>query len=85
MFEMLFTSFPAIIRYLQLRRRGEAMSLWNMKTALFLWGTLAFSLFLVIFYYHPKTYASIVPFRTISVVAQTTGPSQSYRSGTCKL
>ncbi|MEP2782788.1 MAG: biotin/lipoyl-binding protein [Pseudoruegeria sp.] len=74
MFELMFTSFPVIIRYFQLRRRGEAMSVWNMKTAVFLWAMLAGMLFLVIFYFHPKTYAALVPFRTISVVAQTSGP-----------
>ncbi|SHJ95679.1 Multidrug resistance efflux pump [Shimia gijangensis] len=74
MFELLFTSFPAIIRYFQLKRRGEKMTVWNMKTAVFLWAILAFCLFLTIFYYHPKTYAGVVPFRTVSVVSQTTGP-----------
>ncbi len=74
MFELLFTSFPVIIRYFQLKRRGEAMTVWNMKTAVFMWAVLAFSLFLSIFYFHPKTYAGVLPFRTVSVVAQTTGP-----------
>ena len=50
------------------------MTIWNMKTAVFIWAVLAFSLFLTIFYYHPKTYAGVVPFRTVSVVAQTSGP-----------
>jgi len=58
----------------QLRRRGEKMTVWNMKTAVFMWAVLAFALFLTIFYFHPKTYAGIVPFRTVSVVAQTAGP-----------
>ena len=74
MFELMITSFPAVLRYLQLRRRGEAMTLWNMKTAVFLWAVLAFALFLTIFYYHPKTYAGVVPFRIVPVVAQTSGP-----------
>lgn len=74
MFELLFTSFPALIRYFQLKRRGEQITIWNMKTAVFIWAVLAFSLFLAIFYYHPKTYAGVVPFRTVSVVAQTSGP-----------
>ena len=74
MFELMFTSFPAVIRYIQLRRRGEAITVWNMKTAVFLWAAMAFCLFLMIFYFHPKTYAGIVPFRTVSVVAQTAGP-----------
>ena len=69
MFELLFTSFPVIIRYFQLKRRGEAMTVWNMKTAVFMWAVLAFSLFLSIFYFHPKTYAGVLPFRTVSVVA----------------
>lgn len=74
MFELLFTSFPAVIRYFQLRRRGEPITVWNMKTAVFLWAIMAFAVFTVVFYYHPKTYAGVVPFRTVSVVAQTTGP-----------
>ncbi|MEP2029821.1 MAG: biotin/lipoyl-binding protein [Paracoccaceae bacterium] len=74
MFELFFTSFPALIRYFQLKRRGEPTTIWNMKTAVFIWAVLAFGLFLTIFYYHPKTYAGIVPFRTVSVVAQTSGP-----------
>ncbi|WP_424928573.1 HlyD family secretion protein [Amaricoccus tamworthensis] len=74
MFELMFTSFPVIIRYFQLRRRGEAMTVWNMKTAVYLWLLLAFFLFLTIFYFHQKSYSGIVPFRTVSVVAQTSGP-----------
>ncbi|MGC0054105.1 HlyD family secretion protein (plasmid) [Brucella pituitosa] len=74
MFELLFTSFPVIIRYYQLRRRGESMTVWNMRTAVFLWAVLAFFLFVVIFYFHPKSYSGLVPFRTASIVAQTSGP-----------
>ncbi len=74
MFELLLTSFPVIIRYYQLKRRGEEMSVWNMRTAVFLWAILAFLLFLVIFYFHPKSYTGLLPFRTVSVVAQTSGP-----------
>lgn len=74
MFELLFTSFPVVIRYYQLRRRGEAMTVWNMRTAIFIWAFLAFSLFLVIFYFHPKSYTGLLAFRTVSVVAQTSGP-----------
>ena len=74
MFELLLTSFPVVFRYFQLRRRGEPPSLWNMKAALYVWAVMAFFLFLVIFYFHPKTTAAVVPFRTVSVVAQTAGP-----------
>ena len=74
MFELMFTSFPVWIRYFQLRRRGEGMTVWNMKTAVFLWAILAFAVFTIVFYFHPKTYAGVVPFRTVSVVAQTSGP-----------
>lgn len=74
MFELMFTSFPAVIQYFRLRRRGDPISVWTMKTAVFIWAMLAFALFLTIFYFHPKTYAGIVPFRTVSVVAQTSGP-----------
>ncbi|MEM1236640.1 MAG: biotin/lipoyl-binding protein [Pseudomonadota bacterium] len=74
MFELMFTSFPVWIRYYQLRRRGESMSVWNMKTAVFLWAIMAITVFVIVFYFHPKTYAGVVPFRTVSVVAQTAGP-----------
>lgn len=74
MLELLLTSFPVIFRYFQLKRRGEAMSVWNMRGAVFVWAMLAFFLFIVIFYYHPKSYSGLVPFRTVSVVAQTSGP-----------
>ncbi|PYG25531.1 HlyD family secretion protein [Pelagimonas varians] len=74
MFELLFTSFPVIIRYFQLKRRGEAMTVWNMRTAVFTWAGLAFLLFFLIFYFHPKSYSGVVPFRTVSVVAQSAGP-----------
>jgi len=74
MFELMLTSFPAVIRYFQLRRRGEPITVWNMKTAVFLWAVMAFCVFTVIFYFHPKTYAGVVAFRTVSVVAQTSGP-----------
>ena len=50
------------------------MTVWNMKTAVFLWLSLAFILFLTIFYSHPKSYTGLVPFRTVSVVSQTSGP-----------
>lgn len=74
MLELLLTSFPVIIRYFQLKRRGEAMSVWNMRTAVFLWAAMAFALFMIIFYFHPKSYTGVLPFRTVSVVAQTSGP-----------
>lgn len=74
MLELMATSFPVIIRYFYLKRIGEPLSVWNMKTAVFIWLFLAFLLFLVIFYYHPKSYTGLLPFKTISVVAQTGGP-----------
>ncbi|MCQ0091227.1 HlyD family secretion protein [Roseovarius sp. M141] len=74
MLELLLTSFPVIIRYFQLKRRNEAMTVWNMRTAVFLWAGLATCLFVLIFYFHPKSYSGLVPFRTVSVVAQTSGP-----------
>ena len=74
MFELMFTSFPVIIRYYQLKRRGEEMTVWNMRAAVLMWLGMAFALFLTIFYFHPKSYSGIVPFRTVSVVAQTSGP-----------
>lgn len=74
MIELLLTSFPVVIRYYQLKRRGEAMSVWNMRTAVFIWAVLAFFLFVAIFYFHPKSYSGLLPFRTVSVVAQTSGP-----------
>lgn len=74
MLELLATSFPVIIRYYHLKRLGEEITVWNMKTAVFLWLFLAFGLFTTIFYYHPKSYSGVLPFRTVSVVAQTSGP-----------
>lgn len=74
MLELLVTSFPVIIRYFQLKRRGEAMTVWNMRTAVLIWAILAFFLFLVIFFFHPKSYSGLLPFRTVSVVAQSAGP-----------
>ena len=74
MIELLLTSFPAIFRYYQLKRRGEAMTVWNMRTAVFLWALLAFFLFVTIFYFHPKSYSGLLPYRTVSIVAQTSGP-----------
>ncbi len=74
MLELLLTSFPAVIRYVQLRRRGDRITLWNMKEALLAWLILAFLLFVAIFYFHPKSYTGLLPFRTVSVVAQTNGP-----------
>lgn len=74
MIELLVTSFPAVFRYYQLKRRGEAMTVWNMRTAVFLWALLAFFLFVAIFYFHPKSYSGVLPYRTVSVVAQTSGP-----------
>lgn len=74
MIELLLTSFPVIIRYFQLKRRGEAMSVWNMRTAVFMWAVMAFAFFVLIFYFHPKSYSGVLPFRTVSVVSQTNGP-----------
>nr|WP_047577333.1 biotin/lipoyl-binding protein [Methylobacterium sp. ZNC0032] len=74
MIEILLTSFPAVFRYYQLKRRGEAMTVWNMRTAVFLWAVLAFFLFVAIFYFHPKSYSGLLPYRTVSIVAQTSGP-----------
>ncbi|MBN9457476.1 MAG: HlyD family secretion protein [Bosea sp.] len=74
MIEILLTSFPAVFRYYQLKRRGEAMTVWNMRTAVFLWALLAFFMFVAIFYFHPKSYSGLLPYRTVSVVAQTAGP-----------
>jgi len=74
MIELLLASFPVIFRYYQLKRRGEVMTLWNIKAAVYSWAVLAFMLFVVIFYFHPKTYSGILPFRKVSVVTQTSGP-----------
>jgi multidrug resistance efflux pump len=40
----------------------------------FLWALLAFFLFVTIFYFHPKSYSGLLPYRTVSIVAQTSGP-----------
>jgi len=50
------------------------MTRWGIKAAVFLWAVLAFFLFLVIFYFHPKSFSGLLPFRAVSAVSQTSGP-----------
>jgi len=74
MLELLLTSFPALFQFWRLKKRGEQITVWNMHVAVFLWLILAASLFMAIFYYHPKSFSGLVPFRLAPVVPQVGGP-----------
>lgn len=74
MIELLLTSFPALIQYFRLKRKGEHITVWNMHLAVFAWLVLALALFMTIFYYHPKSFSGLVPFRLAPVVPQIGGP-----------
>lgn len=73
MIELLLTSFPFAIRIAYLRWRGIPVTLYNVHRALFLWLVLAMVVFFTVFYYYPKSYTGIVPFRTVPVVAENGG------------
>jgi len=79
MIELLVTCFPAAIQFWRLKRRGEHITVWNMHQAIFAWLVLATALFMTIFYYHPKSFSGIVPFRVSPVVPQTGGPVTSIK------
>ncbi len=79
MIELLLTCFPAVIQYVRLKRRGEHITVWNMHQAIFMWLVLATALFMTIFYYHPKSFSGLVPFRVAPVVPQTGGPVTSIK------
>ncbi|WP_305989463.1 HlyD family secretion protein [Roseibium sp. MMSF_3544] len=73
MIELLVTSFPFVLRVMYLRWRSLPITLYNVHRALFLWFVLALIVFFAVFYYYPKSYTGLVPFRTVPVVAETGG------------
>ena len=73
MIELVVTSFPFLIRLAYLRWRGIPVTLYNVHRALFIWFVLALMVFFAIFYFYPKSYTGIVPYRTVPVVAETSG------------
>lgn len=73
MIEILVTSFPFVLRVIYLRWRGLPITLYNVHRALVLWFALAVAVFFAVFYYYPKSYSGIVPFRTVPVVAESGG------------
>ncbi|MEM8702999.1 MAG: biotin/lipoyl-binding protein [Pseudomonadota bacterium] len=73
MIEILVTSFPFVLRVMYLRWRGMPVTLYNVHRALFLWFVLALIVFFAVFYYYPKSYTGLVPYRTVPVVAETGG------------
>ncbi|MEH6477680.1 MAG: biotin/lipoyl-binding protein, partial [Sneathiella sp.] len=74
MLELLLTSFPVVIQYWRLKRRGEHITVWNMHVAIYTWMILAAVLFTTVFYFHPKSYTGLVAFRLAPVVPQVGGP-----------
>lgn len=73
MIEILVTSFPFVLRVIYLRWRGMPITLYNVHRALVLWFALAVAVFFAVFYYYPKSYTGLVPFRTVPVVAEAGG------------
>ncbi|AXI47580.1 hypothetical protein C1J03_17145 [Sulfitobacter sp. SK012] len=73
MIEIVVTSFPFVLRVIYLRWRGMPVTLYNVHRALVLWFTLALVVFFAVFYYYPKSYTGLVPFRTVPVVAENGG------------
>ena len=82
MIEILVTSFPFVLRVIYLRWRGMPITLYNVHRALVLWFALAVAVFFAVFYYYPKSYTGLVPFRTVPVVAESGGTvSEVYVKG----
>lgn len=73
MIELLVTSFPFVLRVIYLRWRGLPVTLYNVHRAVFMWFVLALIVFFAVFYYYPKSYTGLVPFRTVPVVAENGG------------
>ena len=73
MIELLVTSFPFVLRVIYLKWRGLPITLYNVHTALFMWFLLALIVFFAVFYYYPKSFTGIVPFKTVPVVAENGG------------
>ncbi len=73
MIELLVTSFPFVLRVSYLKWRGMPVTLYNVHRAVFMWFVLALIVFFAVFYYYPKSYTGLVPFRTVPVVAENGG------------
>lgn len=73
MIEILVTSFPFVLRVMYLRWKGMPITLYNVHRALFLWFVLALIVFFAVFYYYPKSFTGLVPYRTVPVVAEAGG------------
>ncbi|WP_217354443.1 MULTISPECIES: HlyD family secretion protein [unclassified Ruegeria] len=73
MIELLVTSFPFVLRVIYLKWRGMPVTLYNVHRAVFMWFVLALIVFFAVFYYYPKSYTGLVPFRTVPVVAENGG------------
>ncbi|MTI17492.1 HlyD family secretion protein [Rhodobacteraceae bacterium RKSG542] len=73
MIEILVTSFPFVLRVMYLRWKGLPITLYSVHQALFLWLVLALILFFAVFYYYPKSFSGLVPFKTVPVVAENGG------------
>ncbi len=73
MLELMITSIPFVLRVVYLRRKGIPITLYNVHVSVFAWFALALTVFFAIFYYHPKSYSGLVPFRTVPVVSEVGG------------
>ncbi|GHB40263.1 membrane protein [Pseudovibrio japonicus] len=73
MIELIVTSIPFVLRVWYLRWQGRPITLYNVHYALVLWVSLALIVFFAVFYYHPKSYTGIVPYKTVPVVAENGG------------
>ncbi|KZL20227.1 Inner membrane protein YiaV precursor [Pseudovibrio axinellae] len=73
MIELVVTSFPFVLRVFYLRWKGMPITLYNVHYALVLWVILALIVFFAVFYYYPKSFTGIVPFRSVPVVAENGG------------
>lgn len=73
MIEIIVTSFPFVLRVMYLKWRGMPITLYNVHRALFTWFVLALIVFFAVFYYYPKSFTGIVPFRTVPVVSEAGG------------
>ena len=73
MIELLVTSFPFVLRVIYLKWRGLPVTLYNVHRAIFMWFVLALIVFFAVFYYYPKSYTGLFPFRTVPVVAENGG------------
>ena len=73
MIELLLTSFPLLFRIAWLRFRRQAITVYSVHRAVFVWFLLFLALIFTIEYYHPDTHSGLVPFRIVPVVAENSG------------